>query len=83
MSNALPNRDGLWMFYEDGDTGGEQILIINGIVATDDEWEREIGRPPRDVMCENYWESESPNDMPEGIWEFVRPLKEKEKVKSA
>jgi hypothetical protein len=55
-----PESDGWWKFDEDG-TGLQDILVSGGCVASDDEWEQSVGRPPTD--CENYWEGSDLEEM--------------------
>lgn len=60
-----PKRNGWWEFDEDG-TGKQFVLVVGGCVASDDEWERSVGRPPDGTWCENYWEGNDVADMTNG-----------------
>jgi hypothetical protein len=74
-----PNRDGWWLWFEDNAGDGEEILVTcdGAIVASDDEWEREVGRKPKELWSENYWEGTdtTQKQMP-GTWKFLREAKE-------
>ena len=60
-----PNRDGWWLFDEDG-TGEQRILVCGSRVAYDDEWEAAVGRTPSETLCENYWEGSDLEQMTHG-----------------
>lgn len=75
-----PDMSGWWIFREDGEWD-QEILIIDGAVASDSEWEDEMGLPPSEVYCENYWEGNAVSEMTDGtltsgLWKFDRPLKD-------
>lgn len=70
-----PDCDGWWIYREFG-CNEERVLIVRGVPATDDEWEREVGRPPDEYLCENYWDGTDLGDMTKyGHWKFDAPLK--------
>jgi hypothetical protein len=62
-SSFVPSP-GWWMFREQSFDCDQLILIgDDGNVAYDDEWDEKAGKPPSDVMSENYWEGNDPLDM--------------------
>ncbi len=67
-----PDRDGWWLFREDGAKCNQRILVTGSIVAYDDEWAAVMGREPSD---ENYWEGSDVREMTDGTltsgeWRF-------------
>jgi hypothetical protein len=69
-----PDRDGWWRFREDG-FFEQRILVRDGCVADDQEWEDAMDRPPSEVTCENYWEGNDVVEMTSGplttgVWMF-------------
>ena len=53
----------------------QRILVVRGWVACDDDWETAMGRPPSDVMSENYWggnpvEYLTDGKLTKGLWKF-------------
>lgn len=64
----IPDKDGWWLFCEDGMHQVQRIIVIDGEVASDEEWEQAMGRPPSNVMCENYWEGTSVREMTDGTY---------------
>lgn len=80
MSGETTHKDGVWLFHEEG-MAPVEMLIINGHVASDDDWEREFGRPPNETMSENYWAGEDASEMVNGpmafgTWTFQRVTQE-------
>ena len=68
-----PDRDGWWIFREYSERFDQRILIVDGLVADDHEWEAATGRPP--VHSENYWDGNDPAEMTfgpltQGVWMF-------------
>lgn len=66
MPAAIPDSDGWWIFDEDGMHSQQRILVVGGIVASDDEWEEAVGYPPSEVVAENYWEGCSVAQLTDG-----------------
>jgi hypothetical protein len=82
-----PSSDGWWLFHESGDPRTEcRMLIIGGMVATDDEWEQHAGAKPGDDA--NYWEGNRVEDLTigpltKGLWKRSALLSAGEEAKDA
>ncbi len=71
-------ENGWWIFHENGLPSKQRVLIVNGHVASDEDWERAMGRAPNDNLCENYWEGNPVDKMTNGplatgYWEPAEP----------
>ena len=76
-----PDRDGWWLFREQSLSFDQRILVIGGHVASDDEWQQEMGYSPEGdgAENENYFEVCSVAEMTDGtltrgLWRFDCPL---------
>jgi hypothetical protein len=71
-----PNCNGWWIWRERGSSHRDERLLIAGngaIVASDDEWEQETGRPAEDgAFSYNYWEgTDTTQEMMPGRWRLA------------
>lgn len=71
------------MFDEHG-TGEQRILVIDGHVADDTDWEQEVGHAAdlNGMSC-NYWEGNPVKDMTDGtltsgVWKWIGLAKKQE-----
>ena len=80
---APPDRDGWWKFREHSFSKDyeQRILVIDGMVADDHEWEDAMGRPPSETRSENYWEGNPVSELTDGtltrgLWMYEGPSRE-------